>query len=143
MSVFLDGEAEKTTVRTDAEVLSLSVTVSKADRAALKTADKKAFLKLEDKASKGIDIKLDYFDASTMADIASDTGFSGVQTNLKALTRHINEHQLDDVFKIPAQMVPDATKGCSVPVVGCQVLDLRADYSLIPIDLLIVISKSF
>ena len=136
MSVFLDGAAEKTTVRTDEEVLQLSVTVSKAGRAALKTADKKAYQKLADKASKGIDVKLDYFDASTMADIASDTGFSGVQTNLKALTRHINVHQLDDVFKVPARMTEDATKGCYVPVVGSEVLDLRADYSLIPIDLL-------
>ena len=136
MSVFLDGATEKTTVRTDEDIVKLSVTVSKADRAALKVADKKAFQKLEEKASKGIDIKLDYFDATTMADIASDTGFSGVQTNLKALTRHLNEHQLDDVFKVPDEMVHDATKGCSIPATAAGVLDLRVDYSVIPIDLL-------
>ena len=115
MSVFLDGATEKTQARNDDDIVKLSVTVSKNDRATLKTADKKAFQKLEEKACKGIENKLDYFDATTMADIASDTGFSGVQTNLKALTRHLNEHQLEDVFRVPDDMEEDTNKNCYVP----------------------------
>ena len=127
MSVFLDGATEKAQARNDDNIVKLSVTVSKNDRATLKTADKKAFQKLEEKACKGIENKLDYFDASTMADIASDTGFSGVQTNLKALTRHLNEHQLDDVFKVPDDMEEDTAKNCYVPTAVAGELDLRVD----------------
>ena len=136
MSVFLDGATEKTQARNDDDIVKLSVTVSKQDRATLKTADKKAFQKIEEKACKGIENKLDYFDATSMADIASDTGFSGVQTNLKALTRHLNEHQLDDVFKVPDDMEEDTAKNCYAPTAAAGELDLRVDYSVIPIDLL-------
>ena len=65
-----------------------------------------------------------------MADIASDTGFSGVQTNLKARTRHLNEHQLEDVFRVPDDMEEDTVKNCYVPTAAGGELNLRVDYSV-------------
>ena len=68
-SKFLDNTAPKTTQRTADEIVKLSVVVSKQDRENVRKNDKKAFQKLEEKASKGIENKLDYFDATSVTDI--------------------------------------------------------------------------
>ena len=82
---YLDNTVPNTTKRGENEVLVLRVVVSKQDRATVRTNDKKTFQKLEEKArKKGIDTKVEYFDASSVTNITSNTGFSGVRQMLRS-----------------------------------------------------------
>ena len=130
----MDNTVPKTTKRTENEVLVLSVVVSKQDRATVRVNNKKTFQKLEEKARKGIDMKLDYFDAASVSDITSDTGFSGVQTNVKKLNRHFVEHQLDDVFTVPSTMTWDRANARWQPASYTVESDLRKDNANVELD---------
>ena len=133
-SQYLDNTVPKTTKRTETEVLVLSVVASKQDRATVRTNDKNTFQKLEEKARKGIDTKLDYFNATSVSDITSNTGFSGVQTNVKKLNRHFVEHQLDDVFTVPSTMTWDRANTRWQPASYAVESDLRKDYANVELD---------
>ena len=84
--IFTDGETVLATKRSEADIAQLGVTVDKKDREALKTKDAKTYQKIQERCEKGIKTKLDHFDAASIADISSETSFSGVQTLLKELS---------------------------------------------------------
>ena len=133
-SPFLDNTAPSATKRTEDEIMTLSVVVSKLDRATCRQNDKKTFQKLEEKAKKGIDTKLDYFDATSVSDITSDKGFSGVQTTVKTLNRHLVAHQMDDVFTVPSAMTWNRANQLWQPAQYAMEMDLRQDYANVELD---------
>ena len=133
-SPFLDNTAPSAQKRTEDEIMTLSVVVSKIDRATCRQNDKKTFQKLEEKAKKGIDTKLDYFDATSVSDITSDKGFSGVQTTVKTLNRHLVAHQMDDVFTVPSAMSWNRAEQRWQPAQYAMELDLRQDYANVELD---------
>ena len=140
--IFTDGETVLATKRSEADIAQLGVTVDKKDREKLKTKDAKTYQKIQERCEKGIKTKLDHFDAASIADISSETSFSGVQTLLKELRRNIVDSQMSDIFTlVPVKMEKNTTSNEWEPTAADGISNLFENYASISIDLLRRFSK--
>ena len=134
-SLFFEGNASRTTARTDNELVADTISCPKGDRATLKSNDKKSYSKLKETSSmalkdttfelvKPFDTKIE---ATQLKEVTS------VVTKVNKLKDRLRRDDMIDVFKIPSEFVDDGN-GNWVPSSTAKPVDLLTEYQSLTID---------
>ena len=102
-STWLGGETPRTTARSTLEVANVGIGVTKKDRDALKTSDKKAYYKVRDSAIKGLSTKFTQLQAiDEKSSIEHFEKVYSVVTRFDDLKSNMTTNDIIDVFTIPS-----------------------------------------
>ena len=133
--LFLDGNTQRSTARTDDKLVSETISCAKEDRESLKRSDKKSYDKLKENSCKALESTT--FEMAkpfdTRTEIKQLEDVTSVVTKVNKLKDRLRRDDMIDVFKIPSEFVKNSS-GDWVPKSGATAIDVLKDYKKLDIE---------
>ena len=134
-SIWLGGETPRTTARNQLEVTNVGIGVTKKDRAALQSNDKKGYYKVRDAAITGLTTKFIQLQAiDEKSSIEHFEKVYSVVTKFDNLKRHMVTNDMIDVFSIPSTFTLNTSTGDYLPSTLATSVNLFSDANQVPLE---------